>query len=54
MQTQTCRPCAAGSYSLGTGIRFDEWDEVPHGFANVATNLEVDDSFGDVAENCTT
>ncbi|KAL9824677.1 endosome/lysosome-associated apoptosis and autophagy regulator 1 isoform 3-T3 [Geothlypis trichas] len=54
MQTQTCRPCAAGSYSLGTGVRFDEWDEVPHGFANVATNLEVDDSFGDVAENCTT
>ncbi|RMB99524.1 hypothetical protein DUI87_24261 [Hirundo rustica rustica] len=53
MQTQTCRPCAAGTYSLGTGVRFDEWDEVPHGFANVATNLEVDDSFGDAAENCT-
>ncbi|XP_038018636.1 endosome/lysosome-associated apoptosis and autophagy regulator 1 isoform X3 [Motacilla alba alba] len=53
MQTQTCRPCAAGTYSLGTGVRFDEWDEVPHGFANVATNLEVDDGFGDAAENCT-
>ncbi|KAF4800049.1 hypothetical protein TURU_048522 [Turdus rufiventris] len=53
MQTQMCQPCAAGTYSLGTGVRFDEWDEVPHGFANVATNLEVDDSFGDVAENCT-
>ncbi|KAI1230844.1 hypothetical protein IHE44_0008276, partial [Lamprotornis superbus] len=53
MQTQMCRPCAAGTYSLGTGVRFDEWDEVPHGFANVATNMEVDDSFGDVAENCT-
>uniref|UniRef100_A0A8C9UB51 Uncharacterized protein n=1 Tax=Serinus canaria TaxID=9135 RepID=A0A8C9UB51_SERCA len=53
MQTQTCRPCAVGTYSLGTGVRFDEWDEVPHGFANVATNLEVDDGFGDAAENCT-
>ncbi|KAM7032570.1 endosome/lysosome-associated apoptosis and autophagy regulator 1 isoform 4-T4 [Acridotheres tristis] len=53
MQTQMCRPCAEGTYSLGTGVRFDEWDEVPHGFANVATNMEVDDSFGDVAENCT-
>ncbi|XP_017590993.1 PREDICTED: UPF0577 protein KIAA1324 homolog [Corvus brachyrhynchos] len=53
MQAQMCRPCAAGTYSLGTGVRFDEWDEVPHGFANVATNLEVDDGFGVVAGNCT-
>lgn len=53
MQAQSCRPCAAGSYSLGTGVRFDEWDQVPHGFANVATNLELDDGFGDAAENCT-
>ncbi|NWV65884.1 K1324 protein, partial [Malurus elegans] len=53
MQAQTCRPCAAGTYSLGTGVRFDEWDEVPHGFANMATNLEVEDGFGDAAENCT-
>ncbi|NXK18172.1 K1324 protein, partial [Arenaria interpres] len=41
------------TYSLGTGVRFDEWDEVPHGFANVATNLEVDEGFGDAVENCT-
>ncbi|XP_074420638.1 endosome/lysosome-associated apoptosis and autophagy regulator 1 isoform X2 [Larus michahellis] len=52
MQAQACRPCAEGSYSLGTGVRFDEWDEVPHGFANVATNLEVDEAFGDAVENC--
>uniref|UniRef100_A0A8B9TQA0 KIAA1324 n=1 Tax=Anas platyrhynchos TaxID=8839 RepID=A0A8B9TQA0_ANAPL len=45
MKAQSCKPCAEGTYSLGTGVRFDEWDEVPHGFANVATNLEVDDSF---------
>ncbi|XP_075299242.1 LOW QUALITY PROTEIN: endosome/lysosome-associated apoptosis and autophagy regulator 1 [Opisthocomus hoazin] len=53
MKAQACKPCAEGSYSLGTGVRFDEWDEVPHGFANVATNLEVDDGFGDAVENCT-
>ncbi|NXY85898.1 K1324 protein, partial [Alcedo cyanopectus] len=53
MKAQACRPCAEGAYSLGTGVRFDEWDEVPHGFANVATNLEVDDGFGDMVENCT-
>ncbi|XP_025891861.1 UPF0577 protein KIAA1324 homolog [Nothoprocta perdicaria] len=53
MKAQTCQPCAAGTYSLGTGVRFDEWDELPRGFANVATNLELDDSFGDSVENCT-
>ncbi|NWW89622.1 K1324 protein, partial [Rhynochetos jubatus] len=52
MKAQACQPCAEGTYSLGTGVRFDEWDEVPHGFANVATNLEVDDGFGDAVENC--
>ncbi|NXD15622.1 K1324 protein, partial [Nothocercus nigrocapillus] len=53
MKAQTCQPCAAGTYSLGTGVRFDEWDEVPRGFANVAANLELDDGFGDSVENCT-
>ncbi|NXT44216.1 K1324 protein, partial [Pelecanoides urinatrix] len=53
MKAQVCKPCAEGTYSLGTGVRFDEWDEVPHGFANVAANLEVDDGFGDTVENCT-
>ncbi|NXL68573.1 K1324 protein, partial [Chordeiles acutipennis] len=53
MKAQRCQPCAEGTYSLGTGIRFDQWDEVPHGFANVATNLEVADGFGDAVENCT-
>ncbi|NXE85857.1 K1324 protein, partial [Cochlearius cochlearius] len=53
MKAQACKPCGEGTYSLGTGVRFDEWDEVPHGFANVATNLEVDDGFSDAVENCT-
>ncbi|NWI97647.1 K1324 protein, partial [Pitta sordida] len=50
MQAQRCRPCAAGTFSLGTGVRFDEWDELPHGFANVATSLELGD--GDTTGNC--
>ncbi|NXS93648.1 K1324 protein, partial [Jacana jacana] len=53
MKAQACKPCAEGTYSLGTGVRFDEWDEVPHGFANVATNLEVDEGLGEAVENCT-
>ncbi|NXQ89789.1 K1324 protein, partial [Nyctibius grandis] len=53
MGAQACQPCAHGTYSLGTGVRFDEWDEVPHGFASIATNLEADDGFGDAVENCT-
>ncbi|XP_017659197.1 PREDICTED: UPF0577 protein KIAA1324-like, partial [Lepidothrix coronata] len=52
MQVQSCRPCAAGTYSLGTGVRFDEWDEVPRGFANVATNLELQEGPGNTAGNC--
>ncbi|KAM6108299.1 endosome/lysosome-associated apoptosis and autophagy regulator 1 [Pterocles gutturalis] len=53
MRAQECHPCAAGTYSLGTGVRFDEWDELPHGFANVATNLGLGDGLGDTTENCT-
>ncbi|XP_059150434.1 endosome/lysosome-associated apoptosis and autophagy regulator family member 2-like isoform X2 [Physella acuta] len=30
---QDCLPCPAGTYSLGGGIRFDEWEKLPTGFA---------------------
>uniref|UniRef100_A0A4W4F9Q9 MRH domain-containing protein n=1 Tax=Electrophorus electricus TaxID=8005 RepID=A0A4W4F9Q9_ELEEL len=40
MTAQECRPCAAGSYSLGSGIRFDEWDDIPPGFSSLATYLD--------------
>ncbi|XP_033008391.1 UPF0577 protein KIAA1324 homolog isoform X2 [Lacerta agilis] len=53
MKNQSCKPCAEGTYSLGTGIRFDEWDELPHGFDNKATNLEIDYSFSESLGNCT-
>uniref|UniRef100_A0A665U180 Si:ch211-163l21.8 n=1 Tax=Echeneis naucrates TaxID=173247 RepID=A0A665U180_ECHNA len=32
MQSQQCQKCAAGTYSLGTGVAFDEWDSLPTGF----------------------
>ncbi|XP_040009905.1 endosome/lysosome-associated apoptosis and autophagy regulator 1 [Xiphias gladius] len=40
MQSQTCQKCAAGTYSLGTGVAFDEWDSLPTGFVThgVTTN----------------
>uniref|UniRef100_A0A7N4PN11 Endosome-lysosome associated apoptosis and autophagy regulator 1 n=1 Tax=Sarcophilus harrisii TaxID=9305 RepID=A0A7N4PN11_SARHA len=53
MKDQSCKPCAKGRYSLGTGIRFDEWDELPHGFATLANNLEIDEDFTETSENCT-
>uniref|UniRef100_A0A8C6QA87 Endosome-lysosome associated apoptosis and autophagy regulator 1 n=1 Tax=Nannospalax galili TaxID=1026970 RepID=A0A8C6QA87_NANGA len=53
MKDQSCKPCAEGRYSLGTGIRFDEWDELPHGFASLSANMEVDDSVTESTENCT-
>uniref|UniRef100_A0A5F8GV37 Endosome-lysosome associated apoptosis and autophagy regulator 1 n=1 Tax=Monodelphis domestica TaxID=13616 RepID=A0A5F8GV37_MONDO len=53
MKDQSCKPCAKGRYSLGTGIRFDEWDELPHGFATLATNMEIDEDFTESSENCT-
>lgn len=40
MSAQECTQCAAGSYSLGSGIRFDQWDSMPVGFSSLATSLE--------------
>uniref|UniRef100_A0A8D3CCW1 Endosome-lysosome associated apoptosis and autophagy regulator family member 2a n=1 Tax=Scophthalmus maximus TaxID=52904 RepID=A0A8D3CCW1_SCOMX len=40
MSAQECTKCAAGSYSLGSGIRFDQWDSMPTGFSSLATSLE--------------
>lgn len=40
MQSQQCQKCAAGTFSLGTGVAFDEWDTLPTGFVThgVTTN----------------
>lgn len=40
MQSQQCQKCAAGTYSLGTSVAFDEWDSLPTSFVThgVTTN----------------
>ncbi|XP_074533768.1 endosome/lysosome-associated apoptosis and autophagy regulator family member 2 [Halichoeres trimaculatus] len=51
MSAQECTQCAAGSYSLGSGIRFDQWDSMPAGFSSLATSLENSPS-GDNSLTC--
>ncbi|KAM6435769.1 endosome/lysosome-associated apoptosis and autophagy regulator family member 2 isoform 1-T1 [Liasis olivaceus] len=41
MKNQVCSKCAEGTYSLGSGIKFDEWDDLPAGFSNVATYMDT-------------
>ncbi|CAI4223838.1 unnamed protein product [Auanema sp. JU1783] len=40
--TQECRPCSPGSYSLGGGIRFEEFVDLPHGFSIENFDTESD------------
>lgn len=40
MSAQECTQCAAGTYSLGSGVRFDEFDDMPTGFTSLATYLD--------------
>lgn len=47
MSTQSCTPCAAGSYSLGSGLRFDQWDALPAGFISIASFLNAKPPNGD-------
>lgn len=43
MQSQQCKKCAAGTYSLGTGVAFDEWDSLPSGFVTQGVNTNGED-----------
>lgn len=43
MQSQQCQKCAAGTYSLGTSIAFDEWDRLPSGFVTHGVNTDGED-----------
>lgn len=45
MSAQECTRCAAGSYSLGSGIRFDQWDATPTGFSSLVA-MSLDDNGG--------
>ncbi|XP_014663683.1 PREDICTED: UPF0577 protein KIAA1324-like homolog isoform X2 [Priapulus caudatus] len=58
---QDCHGCPKGTYSLGGGVRFESWDELPDGFRVVSDSFESamdDDSWDGMAavmkdENCT-
>lgn len=41
MQSQKCQKCAAGTYSLGTGVAFDEWDSLPTGFVTHGVTMNM-------------
>jgi hypothetical protein len=30
---QACQACPAGTYSMGGGVRYDDWDHLPAGFS---------------------
>ncbi|XP_056413693.1 endosome/lysosome-associated apoptosis and autophagy regulator 1 isoform X2 [Hyla sarda] len=39
MAVQECTQCGKGTYSLGTGVHFEEWTELPHGFRSFSNNI---------------
>lgn len=53
MQSQQCQKCAAGTYSLGTGIAFDEWDTLPSGFVTHGVNTNGEDVVTDCSKSVT-
>ncbi|XP_073325576.1 endosome/lysosome-associated apoptosis and autophagy regulator 1 [Pagrus major] len=51
MQSQQCQKCAAGTYSLGTGVAFDEWDSLPSGFVTQGVNTNGEDVVADCSNS---
>ncbi|KAM9856084.1 endosome/lysosome-associated apoptosis and autophagy regulator 1 [Aulostomus maculatus] len=51
MSTQECQKCAAGTYSLGTGVAFDEWDSLPTGFVTQGMNSNGGDAHTDCSNS---
>jgi hypothetical protein len=45
MRSQECQKCSGGTYSLGTGVAFDEWDSMPAGFISHGMNMNIDDIY---------
>ncbi|XP_077193984.1 endosome/lysosome-associated apoptosis and autophagy regulator family member 2 isoform X2 [Paroedura picta] len=52
MKNQICTKCPEGTFSVGSGIHFVEWDDLPAGFTNVATYMDSADGSGNKAESC--
>lgn len=51
MQSQQCQKCAVGTYSLGTGVAFDEWDALPTGFITHGVNGNGEDTATDCSNS---
>nr|CAB3258740.1 UPF0577 protein KIAA1324-like [Phallusia mammillata] len=39
LQSQQCEACPPGTYSLGSGVRFDVWNTMPEGFERYAESV---------------
>ncbi|MFT7804350.1 UPF0577 protein KIAA1324-like isoform X1 [Arapaima gigas] len=51
MDTQECQKCAAGTYSLGTGVGFDEWDTLPPGFLSYGLDMSDGNDFSNCSNS---
>ncbi|XP_067095809.1 endosome/lysosome-associated apoptosis and autophagy regulator 1 [Osmerus mordax] len=51
MSSQECQKCAAGTYSLGTGVAFDEWDDLPSGFVTHTMNMHASDIYANCSNS---
>ncbi|MFH4978227.1 hypothetical protein AB6A40_004936 [Gnathostoma spinigerum] len=47
IDSQQCRPCEKGTYSLGGGIRFDEFPQLPPGFSVENIDISTDSILSD-------
>lgn len=36
---QDCKKCPPGTYSLGGGVRFEDWEQIPAGFETSRNNF---------------
>lgn len=51
MQSQQCQKCALGTYSLGTGVAFEEWDSMPPGFVTHGVTTNGGDALTDCSKS---
>ncbi|XP_077995582.1 endosome/lysosome-associated apoptosis and autophagy regulator family member 2-like [Glandiceps talaboti] len=47
---QKCHKCPVGTYSMGGGIRYEDWSELPAGFSMLSET--IDDSWMEPHSNC--
>uniref|UniRef100_A0A8C4N8R1 MRH domain-containing protein n=1 Tax=Eptatretus burgeri TaxID=7764 RepID=A0A8C4N8R1_EPTBU len=52
MTLQICQLCPPGTYSLGSGLRFDSWENLPEGFITVASSQNEQEETNQLAESC--